>query len=336
MSMSFNTPCAIPALLAVLLWSLASARGDVTSAAVPELVFADAKQGKAILMSRDDFVANLSPFDRAARMKTDRDVTEKEFLEFVGKQAMDWDPAETQRLSRAFDSIRPRLSELLPDMPSTVVLVKTTGKEEGCTAYTRTNAIVIPGPVMDDVDSQFPKLLAHETFHIATRADRPLRERCYAAIGFLPCSEPTFPDPLKPRKITNPDAPRNDHCIRVGVGSNRVWTVPILFSQTEKYDPARGGEFFSYLTFGLLAVEGPANAPPRADAKPRMFAINSVSGFYEQVGENTQYVIHPEEILADNFSLLVLGTRPVPSPEVLEKIRAALHVPSVSAGKQRP
>lgn len=49
-----------------------------------------------------------------------------------------------------------------------------------------------------------------------------------------------------------------------------------------------------------------------------------VSGFFEQVGRNTNYVIHPEEILADNFSLLILGERRVPSPEILEKMQGIL------------
>jgi hypothetical protein len=49
-----------------------------------------------------------------------------------------------------------------------------------------------------------------------------------------------------------------------------------------------------------------------------------VSGFYEQVGRNTQYIIHPEEILADNFAMLVMGDQNVPSPEILKKLQDVL------------
>jgi hypothetical protein len=42
------------------------------------------------------------------------------------------------------------------------------------------------------------------------------------------------------------------------------------------------------------------------------------------VGRNTQYIIHPEEILADNFALLVLGETSIPSPVILEKMKDAL------------
>ena len=44
----------------------------------------------------------------------------------------------------------------------------------------------------------------------------------------------------------------------------------------------------------------------------------------EQVGNNTDYIIHPEEILADNFALLVLGEHNMPSPEIPQKMREIL------------
>jgi len=47
--------------------------------------FASANKGKEILMTSDDFIERLSSFDRAARMKTDKNVSEREFLSFVGR-----------------------------------------------------------------------------------------------------------------------------------------------------------------------------------------------------------------------------------------------------------
>jgi hypothetical protein len=54
-----------------------------------------------------------------------------------------------------------------------------------------------------------------------------------------------------------------------------------------------------------------------------------MDGLFEQIGRNTQYLWHPEEILADNFAILVLGelsAKPLspPSPEVLERLRPIL------------
>ena len=91
---------------------------------------------------------------------------------------------------------------------------------------------------------------------------------------------------------------------------------------------ARGGELFAYLEFRLLLVErsgdGTAVKPLYEGSEPRLVEVRSVSGFFEQVGRNTQYVIHPEEILADNFAMLVLGDTNVPSPAILDKIKDIL------------
>ena len=125
------------------------------------------------------------------------------------------------------------------------------------------------------------------------------------------------------RKITNPDAPRNDHYIRVRVGGKECLAVPILYADRETYDVARGGEFFDYLQFRLLLVErgkGPDSVRVRYDGdKPMLVDVPEAAGFFEQVGRNTGYIIHPEEILADNFALLVMDSRGVRSPEWLEE-----------------
>jgi hypothetical protein len=123
-------------------------------------------------------------------------------------------------------------------------------------------------------------------------------------------------------KVTNPDAPRNDHYISVQVKDKTVATIPILFSRLQKYDVNEGGEFFHYLQFKFLIVEK-ANAHPLPtmtfdDSNPQLVDPKEIHNFFEQVGRNTHYIIHPEEILADNFSLLVRGNETVPSPEILK------------------
>ena len=112
-------------------------------------VFAPAADAQRLLSSRDDFVARLSPFDRAARMKTDRDVAEPEFLEFAGAAALDWDEREVHAIEAAANAIRPRIAELGLPLPREVILVKTTGSEEGDAAYTRGNAVILPRRKID-------------------------------------------------------------------------------------------------------------------------------------------------------------------------------------------
>jgi hypothetical protein len=207
-------------------------------------------------------------------------------------------------------------------------MIKTTGAEEGNAAYTRGTAIVLPTGELAKSQEELNKLFCHELFHILSRHNPELRERLYEAIGFTRCDEIEFPRELTPRKITNPDAPRNDHFIRLTDQGQQCLAVPILLSSAEVYDAKRGGEFFEYLNFQFLVMEKTSN-PDRLKAQyensmPKLVGLQEISGFFEQVGRNTQYIIHPEEILADNFALLILGEQKPPSPEIVQEMKVIL------------
>jgi hypothetical protein len=177
----------------------------------------------------------------------------------------------------------------------------------------------------DERDVQ--RVLAHEIFHVVSRNKPDLKRALYRAIGFEECGEVVLPPALAVRKMTNPDAPVNEHCIELQVAGVNVWGMPILLARTERYDPAAGIEFFGYLTLSMLLVDRTAIGvarPLERDGAAVLEPFNRVAGFFEQVGRNTEYIIHAEEILASSFELLVLGERAAASPEVLERIRAEL------------
>jgi hypothetical protein len=41
------------------------------------------------------------------------------------------------------------------------------------------------------------------------------------------------------------------------------------------------------------------------------------TGWFEQIGHNTRYTIHPDEILADNFVRLINGDTNLPTPQII-------------------
>ena len=314
-------------LLTVCIPSLEEGRaelllGDTT------LVFATVAEGRKVLGRRDDFVKQLSPFDRAVRLKTDREVSESELLLFVRQQVLAWTKPEKERIGAALDNVRSALETLALPLPESIYLVKTTGKEESEAAYTRAQAIVLPLTKLMAESLTIQKVLCHELFHILSRTNPKLRERLYQGIGFRKCPGVQFPISLRPIKITNPDAPRNEHCIRVRVDGEPTWAVPILFANRGKYDVGSGEELFDYLQFRFLLVErssDPLDTGARYDGtSATLVGVDGISGFFEQVGRNTKYIIHPEEILADNFVLLILKQDSVASPEVLIRMRKGL------------
>lgn len=296
---------------------------------LPAISFATVDEGRAVLTARDDFVVRLSPFDRAVRVETGREVSEQDYLRFVRGNVLAWNPEDKKAVESAWSALAPRLVETAPLFPPAIDFIETTGREEGGAEYTRANAIILPRSSLDPAHrASLEGIVAHELFHVLSRNNPDLRDELYAVIGFQPCGEIPFPTELAGRKITNPDAPRNDHCIRLQTSQGPVWAVPLLFSSLPRYEAREGGPFFRYLEFKFLVVErtgSSPSAPATYDvSSPVLLGVNQVRGFYEQVGRNTDYVIHPEEILADNFKLLLLGRTKVPSPEVLEKLAAVL------------
>lgn len=290
--------------------------------------FATTDESKQILAAQDEFVLQMSPFDRASRLKTGDEVSEQSYLAFVSKNVLAWTDIEKRKITAATQDLQKKLEALSLPFPKRILLIKTTGDEEGGAAYTRSNAIVFPASDLQAPVESIEEKLCHELFHIVSRANPDLREKLYSIIGFVKCTEIAFPPELRSRKITNPDAPNNDHCIRVQVRGENYWAVPILFSSNERYDTKRGGEFFDYLQFQLLLVgrnDDSLHATPMYDGQsPKLLSVGQVSGFFDQVGKNTEYIIHPEEILADNFVLLVLPKRNPPSPTIIKKMREVI------------
>jgi hypothetical protein len=287
--------------------------------------FASTAQGMEILSKRDRFLNSLSAFDRQSRVETDKEVSEQDFLEFIRSHVRPWADSERVKLSTVIASLQQKMAALKLPFPQAVWLVKTTGREEGNAAYCRGTAIVLPQDKVQGNESELERLLAHELFHILSANDSEFRAKCYKAIGFRIVLPIEFPPTLQARKITNPDGPSLDALIDVMLEGEVCSAVPILYSE-RTFDASAGGPFFKYVTFRLLIVEeqGGKWRPRLRDGQPWLVTPGKVPDFGRQIGANTGYIIHPDEILADNFVHLVFQTPGLRSPEVIERLRESL------------
>jgi hypothetical protein len=284
------------------------------------LRFADVREGIEALTKRDDFIASLSPFDRQVRLKTGRDVSEQELLAYIPMHVLPWTAGDRALLTPIIESMAKKLAHWKLPLPPVVLLVKTDGEEDSRAAYCRGAAIVLPANML--ANKRLDKILPHELFHVLSNQNLELRQKLYNSIGFRKCNEVALPGPLADRKITNPDAPLNNQYITVVQDGRKMELMPVLFSKSPRYDAARGGTLFAYLEFKLMALEN-ENGVRRAavaNGQPILFEPDSVPGFAEQVGTNTYYIIHPEEILADNFVFLLNGRADLPSQRVVQEM----------------
>ena len=101
--------------------------------------FATQHETATLLKKRDRFVTAMSSFDRQARLRVSRDVSEKEYLEFSSSQAIEWEPEEVERLTQVIKRLEQRLATFKIPFPKRILLVRTTGKEEGGAAYCRSS-----------------------------------------------------------------------------------------------------------------------------------------------------------------------------------------------------
>ena len=293
-----------------------------------EFVFASRAVSANLLATEDSFVQSLSRFDRQARLQTEHEVQTPEYLEFVADQALDWEPAGRQRIEAAIEAHQALIDRLAPLLPESLPLIRSTGAEEGGAAYTRENTIIFPKGRLRGPAKASERLFLHELFHVLSRHRPDLRDQFYRTIGYEPVDDFVFPPELEGRRLTNPDAPRIEHAIRVQVDSEPQWVMPLLYADSDRYDTARGGAFFAYLTFEFLVVDRDPRTqiarPMRDHQGLRLLKMDELDGFTDQVGQNTGYLIHPEETLADHFVAWALNDPGLPNPERIEALDRAI------------
>ena len=282
--------------------------------------FLNIVEAKRIITKRDEFIQSLSPFDKAARLKTENSISEGEFLNFISRQTLDWGSFECSNVDSILESILLKIEQYPLEFPKKISLIKTTGKEEGYAAYCRENAIIIPQTLVN-MPYQLKNLLTHELFHIYSKNNLEKRKELYQIVGFFECPELKFPEELSELKITNPDAPLNNIYFK----NDKANVMPILFSN-EPYSLKKGGELFAYLQFRLIRVElkQDCSEPIYKNKKLQLYCVEDFPSYIQKIGMNTDYVIHPEEILAENFVLLINNSRYVRNPEILEKMESTI------------
>lgn len=294
----------------------------------PVFVFASVEEGKAILTARDDFIQNMSPLDRAIRMRSEKPVSVDEFLKFVGDNVIAWEDEDREQVQKVLNSLTPKFETYARHLPDKIYLVRTSGSEEGGVAYTRGNAIVFPRRLGIPDPVSLYKLISHELFHIITRQNKHLKEELYGIIGFKKCPVYSLPKSLDRRRITNPDAPLNEYCVRVKVAGKDIIALPLLYSQVDTYSKRDGEELFDYLQTAYISIARIRNPGQKLvilkDTEMTLYKEEELQNLYEQIGQNTDYTIHPEEILADNFSYLFFGITEIESPQIIEKMKKVL------------
>jgi len=203
------------------------------------------------------------------------------------------------------------------DYPNSIFFIKTTGEEEGnASGYTRSNCLILNDETLIWGFQELKNIIIHELFHIISRNNLSFREKMYEVIGFKVIKEISFPQSLIDFKVTNPDAPMINSYINLSNGEESKDYALITYSKKE----FNGGSLFDYVTFGFIKLQDLNNGVK----VPIIYVDGDFINFFEQIGKNTGYIIHPDEILADNFVFLLNESNNLPSQWVVDKMKLNL------------
>jgi ketosteroid isomerase-like protein len=261
-------------------------------------------EGQKVIVEEDEFIRRLSPLDRQLRLHTREPVDTARFLEHAHAQVLEWKPEQLKRLREAAYVVQRRLQkvEIDLDLPPVIFVILTTGLEEGMNrpvAYVRGSSIFVSqGALARDLSH----LLGHELFHVYTRKHADKRTQLYKSIGFE--KEPAFrlPTALEPSRITNPDEMYFEQKVKVEHERKPLWVIPVLLA-TGAYTT---GDFYDYLDVRWATV---------AQTPPRLLRADQLEGLQARVGRNTEQVLGPEEVLAENFALAIQPAE-LPTPAI--------------------
>lgn len=237
-----------------------------------------------------------------------------------------------REIARTLHHIDPSILEL------DINLIKVGGRSYGPSVfYTRENNIIIPAYELAKRNEKMMRsILIHELFHIYSRYHPVKKEALYALIGFYPLAispeELEMPSNLRQTILLNPDGIDYTYAIQLKDKSGDTHQcIPLTSSEFHQYSAAIAG-YFPHLTVNFYPVvphgQGGFKLQTTETGAPPLDLSQVDNSLWEQIGSNTTYIIHPDEILADNFSLLVaeyLNLGEVETADIDKKEQDLLH-----------
>ena len=300
---------------------------------------ATADEARTLMQGNTEHYAKMSQLDIDWRLEKTGG-TLSELQEMAWQQTRDFTEGEKQLFATAIGIIEDSLRQMgcsLP-IPPEIVFIKTTMKEEGGpSAYTIKNQIFFGekyiakkmpqvGKTAEENQAalmDFTVTVAHELFHTTTRNSPVFRQQMYDLIGFTVMPQDiVFPEVIANRILINPDVEHMDNYAEFTIGGKKTrCEIVAFYTKTWAEAHAEHGDdidFFDFAKTFLVPI----------DDMSRTYPIRDVSDFWDVVGRNTDYVIAPEECLADNFAFAVVRgmhpAKPYATPELIGNIIALL------------
>lgn len=298
---------------------------ETTELSLVNFNFSSKEEGKYLISLQDTFINNLSPFDLEARCNF-KDATKYDYLLFCRNNVLNWTDENIiliDGLLKEIDGEFKQRGMVIPFIDN-INLVKTTSKEEGgAMGYTRGNTIYVADYIMYKPKVKIKEILTHELFHILTRSSFPFKQEMYSIIRFTALDKTIDLTTMNQRCrfVSNPDVSNSCSYIELKDWDGKEHRLLMTTLARSNY---HGGSLFKYIQPYFLELDSEHNIMTYGDNLPVRKSIYGeyYKDFIMKVGQNTGYMVNPEEILAENFRIAILGEiDEVPNPEIINNIR---------------
>ncbi|WP_239465817.1 hypothetical protein [Bacteroides gallinaceum] len=285
--------------------------------------FATRAEAQMLITDIDQYTNSWNQFDINARLQS-LNGRKSQLLTLAMESTREWGDADRSKLNKAFMAVEAAIKKqkLKLPFPSEVILLKTSMAEEGgAAAYTRENWIAIGEQVLEKAsDDDLARLIAHELFHLLTRADVAFKKKVYSVIGFNVLDRPiVFPADLMQKLISNPDVSCHDSYAPFTIDGKSMNCAMVIYTDRAYTE----GSLNQYIQIGLVPLNEQF-IPYQQNGITTIYAPEQVSDFQERIGKNTAYAIDPEEVLADNFSYVLFGKADLSDPQLVENLAKAM------------
>jgi DNA-directed RNA polymerase subunit L len=268
----------------------------------------------------EHFFDQINKLDMSIQLKrklnpsTEREALLADYKSALQKDVLNFSPEEISFIKNIFQDIFKDCNSLSKNIfPSEIKLIKMHGDHYGGGAfYTRENCILIPKAELQNLDKQsFRKTMLHELFHVYSRLNLQKKQALYSLIGFKSIGGTQLlqiSDVLKEKIILNPDGINYAYVIQLRAEDKTLFNaIPLIISYENDFMEDKP-HFFDYIKFDLYKI-----IPPFS----RMIKVVSTTDgastinfknhpeFFEQITDNTDYIIHPDELMADNFMIAI-------------------------------
>jgi hypothetical protein len=270
------------------------------------------------IQSVDMMIQTKHSYDSTAK----RDMILSDYKTFIQHDVEDFTKAESDFLvkvmTETFELCNAVSSKIYPNE---IKLVKTKGKHYGDdTYYTRENLIVIPKAALIKPNyDEFLKVMLHEISHIYTRTNPTTKAQLYASIGFKRIVQPLeINDSLRKRILMNPDGIDENWATVLTLDKGKeAFTIPLIYANEVSFKRDKQ-EFFQYLGWNYYEITPSVsgnNLTVQTVGNLQKSTLNT-TGINKLFKDkfNTDYIIHPDEIIADNFAIALLSHK---NPKIL-------------------